>query len=100
MVSAMTPDRNKAVRELLAFYQEAGVDALVGETPVDRLAGEAPSAVPVPPAEVAQPRFEARSEARPQASTPPRTISARDLESKGRAAITPPSSDAAVMAAR
>ena len=36
----MTPDRTKAARELLAFYLEAGVDALVGETPVDHLAAE------------------------------------------------------------
>ena len=27
---------DKAMRELLAFYQEAGVDAAIGETPVDR----------------------------------------------------------------
>ena len=31
-------DHDKAARELLAFYQEAGVDALIGETPVDRFA--------------------------------------------------------------
>jgi uracil-DNA glycosylase len=37
----MTPDRDRAARELLAFYVEAGVDALVGETPVDRFAAEA-----------------------------------------------------------
>ena len=36
----MTPDRTKAARELLAFYLEAGVDALVGETSVDHLAAE------------------------------------------------------------
>jgi uracil-DNA glycosylase len=34
----MTPDRASAARELLQFYAEAGVDALVGETPADRLA--------------------------------------------------------------
>ena len=37
-IDHMTPDRTKAARELLAFYLEAGVDALVGETPVDHLA--------------------------------------------------------------
>jgi DNA polymerase len=43
----MTPDRTKAARELLAFYLEAGADALLGEEPVDRFAGgEAPSARP------------------------------------------------------
>jgi uracil-DNA glycosylase family 4 len=102
---AMTVDRNQAARELLAFYQEAGVDALVGETPVDRLAGEARSEIPAPTAEIAQPRIETRIEtrieARPGASTAPRTVLARDLEFKGRATVAPPpSSDAAVMAAR
>src|SRR6185437_3642202 len=53
MVSAKTPmrdahhlmanDRAKAARELLAFYLEAGVDALVGDAPVDRMADEVPS---------------------------------------------------------
>jgi DNA polymerase len=33
----MTPDRIAAARALLDFYAEAGVDALVGETPLDRL---------------------------------------------------------------
>lgn len=42
---AMTPDRTKAARDLLAFYMEAGVGALVGETPVNRLA-EADMAAP------------------------------------------------------
>jgi uracil-DNA glycosylase family 4 len=97
----MTVDRNQAARELLAFYQEAGVDALVGETPVDRLAGDPPSYIPAPAAEVAQPRIETRIEARPGPSTAPRTVLARDLEFKGRATVAPPpSSDAAVMAAR
>jgi hypothetical protein len=41
----MTPDRTKAARELLAFYLEAGADALLGEEPVDRFTGgeEAPA---------------------------------------------------------
>jgi DNA polymerase len=36
----MDPDRAKATCELLAFYLEAGVDGLVGETPVDRFADD------------------------------------------------------------
>ena len=36
----MTPDTDKAARELLAFYLEAGVDAPVGEEPVDRFADD------------------------------------------------------------
>jgi len=49
----MTPERALVARELLAFYAEAGVDALVGEAPIDRLAAtqvdlppEAPSTQP------------------------------------------------------
>jgi len=34
------------VRELLAFYRDAGVDALLGEAPVDRMADEAAAAPP------------------------------------------------------
>jgi uracil-DNA glycosylase family 4 len=33
---------NREARELLSFYAEAGVDALIGEEPVDRMADEAP----------------------------------------------------------
>ncbi len=39
--TAMNPAHAKAATELLAFYLEAGVDALVGEAPVDRLAAGA-----------------------------------------------------------
>jgi DNA polymerase len=92
----MNPNRYKAARELLAFYQEAGVDALVGETPVDRFA-DAPPAVSrdaraVPAAEQTRPNnsrvgFAARA--------------ATLLESTARPSHPPPSSpDAAVMAAR
>jgi len=34
----MIADRDKAARELIAFYHEAGVDAAVREEPIDRLA--------------------------------------------------------------
>jgi DNA polymerase len=39
----------KAARDLLAFYVETGVDAVLGEEPVDRFADEAPPAAPVVP---------------------------------------------------
>jgi uracil-DNA glycosylase family 4 len=98
----MTPDRDaptrsSAARELLAFYQEAGVDALVGETPVDRLAGDPPGDSSPAASEAVPPRSNPKVAAPP--AQPPRTVFARDLDSKGRA-IAPPSSDAAVMAAR
>ncbi len=86
---AMNSDRDRAARELLAFYQEAGVDALVGETPVDRFADDPPT-ITAPPAEVAPPRFDPAAPVRP-----------RGQEPAGRAgAAPPPSPDAAVMAAR
>jgi DNA polymerase len=40
----MSPDShnpNREIRELLAFYVDAGADALIGEEPVDRMADEA-----------------------------------------------------------
>jgi uracil-DNA glycosylase len=102
----MTPDRDAptkslsaslAARELLTFYQEAGVDALVGELPVDRLAGDPPGDIPAAASEAVAPRSSPQVAAPP--AQPPRTVSARDLDSKGRA-TAPPSPDAAVMAAR
>jgi uracil-DNA glycosylase family 4 len=46
----MTPEHARAARELLAFYAQAGVDALVGEEPVDRLSAAAITREPVPAA--------------------------------------------------
>ncbi|KAB2877506.1 MAG: uracil-DNA glycosylase, partial [Pseudorhodoplanes sp.] len=45
----MAASRKRAVREILAFYDEAGVDALLGEAPVNRLAAAEPRALPVEP---------------------------------------------------
>jgi uracil-DNA glycosylase family 4 len=87
----MSTERDLAARELLAFYQEAGVDALVGETPVDRLAGE--PAAPAAAAEVGGAQATSRQASRPAVApmneAPPRP-----------AAAPLPSPDAAVMAAR
>src|ERR1700722_710362 len=76
----MMPSGDKTARELLDFYLEAGVDALVGEAPVDRFAATEPAAKPPrPPQPVALPP---------------------DLEIKGRATPAPPALDEAAMAAR
>jgi uracil-DNA glycosylase family 4 len=49
----MTPDRAPTVRELLAFYLEAGVDCAVMDEPVDRMSDESAAAprdqLPSPP---------------------------------------------------
>ena len=85
-------DREGAARELLAFYREAGVDALLEETPTDRFASDRPSGVPAPRAEAARAKGEA-SNARP--------VPTRERELPGRvAAAVAVSPEAAVMAAR
>jgi len=81
----MISDRNKAARELLAFYAEAGVNATVGETANDWLAVDRAPAPPAAPAPVASPAVR-RAGATPLAATP--------------APPPPPPPDAAVMAAR
>jgi uracil-DNA glycosylase family 4 len=77
----MNPE-NKEARELLAFYLDAGVDALVGEAPVDRMADEAPA----PPAVVRA----------PAPSSPPRKAEEKTFFQTA----APPSPDVAIMAAR
>ncbi len=71
----------KTAHELLDFYLEAGVDALVGEAPVNRFAAEEPKPAPRRPDPVPMPA---------------------NLETKGRAtpAPVPVAPEAAVMAAR
>jgi uracil-DNA glycosylase family 4 len=81
----VTPDRARAARELLAFYLEAGVDALLGEAPVDRFAG----GEPVPRSE---------PERIPVARRPPHPSPASGAG--GTAVAAPPAPEAAVMAAR
>jgi len=75
---------NRNARELLDFYRDAGVDALIGEQPVDRFAdATAPAAAP-------------HRSARPAPLLP-------GLETKGRAeapVASPPAPDAAAVTAR
>ena len=70
-------------RDLLAFYIEAGVDALIGEEPIDRMADEAPAPPPVT-VRPAAPPVQLRNDA-------PRQVFQTNA---------PASPDAAVMAAR
>lgn len=111
----MSIDRAKAARELLAFYLEAGVDALLDEQPIDRMADE-----PFPSS--AQRRIDSeaetagtaatrvRADLSPERRSPPtgkvgrqpvgRSVSPASEEGTARtaAALLPP--DAATMAAR
>jgi DNA polymerase len=89
----MAIDPDPTARQLLAFYQEAGVDVLIGETPVDRLADQAP-----PAAAVAE---TAGASAAASPGGPPRPTAARVPELRERPGAAPlPSPEAAVMAAR
>ena len=83
----MTVARDQA-RELLAFYREAGVDALLEETPTDRFAGDERP----PLAEPARARAEAAKGAT-------RSLPVRE-RGVGSPIAPPPPPEAAVMAAR
>src|SRR6476646_10809434 len=84
----MTPDRNKAARELLAFYAEAGVDSAIGEQANDLLSQ------PEPPPATERPRNAA-------GTAPARAADPRLSNTPARPAVAaPPAPDAAVMAAR
>ena len=92
----MSADRNQGARELLAFYLEAGVDAVLGETAVDRFAdaAEAPARIAIGPAEPAP-----RASDPPPAHRPPldRSRPAAPFAVAAPIALSP---DTAVMAAR
>jgi uracil-DNA glycosylase len=98
---ALTP-QSKDARELLAFYLDAGVDALIGEAPVDRMADLPPAEIESPPAGVS--RGSADAAVRGPARNPSpdrRSGSVPSAEGKLRAGMTaPPSPEAAAMAAR
>jgi uracil-DNA glycosylase len=99
-IPAVTPQAKDA-RELLAFYLDAGADALIGETPVDRMAEETappPARGRVVPANDQMESREERSARRADASP-----SRLPLPGDGNSRIplaAPASPEAAVMAAR
>lgn len=88
----MTPDHARAARDLLAFYLEAGVDWVVGETPVDRFA-EADLIKPSAPAQAPESADRSAADRRAPAVL-------RQAPAAPAADLAPPSPDAAVMAAR
>jgi uracil-DNA glycosylase len=102
-LSAMNFGRETA-RELIAFYLDAGADALVGEEPVDRMADAPP---PPERATMASQAVEAAPDGRTfeQRSLAPARLRRPDAppsaDDKARApALAPVSPEAAVMAAR
>ena len=100
----MAHDRNKAARELLSFYLEAGVDALVDEAAVDRFADPSPPPQRGTTEGVALPAKVPVREETPSRDCPPAPVRPSPLPTATRSAAMPPiaptSPDAAVMAAR
>jgi DNA polymerase len=91
----MNPDRNQAARELLAFYLEAGVDAVLGETAFDRFADTAETSRR--PAS-GRPAGEAPGASDPQPGNRPALDRSRPTAPAAAPIPLPP--DSAVMAAR
>jgi DNA polymerase len=93
----MSADRNQAARELLAFYLEAGVDAVLGETAVDRFAdtAEAPTRIAI-----GRPPEEAPRDRDPRPANRPALDPFWPAAPLAAAAPIPLSPDTAVMAAR
>lgn len=93
----MTNERDRAAGELLAFYQEAGADALLGETPVNRFAE--PAARPDSASTV-----ETREPASPATPLPLGKPAVQPAQIRtaldGPGASAPPAPEAAIMAAR
>ncbi len=86
----MTATPDKAASDLLRFYAEAGVDALLGDEPVDRLAE--PVAVPV---EAVAPATDRRAPL-----VPPLGVPREPAPVKVTGLAAPPPPEEAVMAAR
>ncbi len=103
----MIADHDKAARELIAFYHEAGVDAAIGEDPVDRLAADVVAkdlaakdvapALAMPDDDAARASAPVRERAAPSRSTPPVPPASRTRAESPQAPAVP---EAAIMAAR
>jgi DNA polymerase len=89
----MIVDREKAARELIAFYHEAGVDAAIGEEPIDRLAEDRAPVLQGPDEDSPQPTTTVAVRERTPAAPP----SSRTRVEPPQAPAAP---EAAVMAAR
>ena len=84
---------NRAARELIAFYLDSGADALIGETPVDRMAETSA------PASARPDGPDARSGEK-SARIAQTDVHSSQAKAAPRATATPASPEAAVMAAR
>ncbi|HKA79520.1 MAG TPA: uracil-DNA glycosylase [Xanthobacteraceae bacterium] len=98
----MTPERAKAARDLLAFYMEAGVDAVIGEEPTNWFAERDAATQPAARAE-AGPSATPTARMAPRGERPPTALarpSAAKATSDAGGLTPPPSPDVAIVAAR
>ena len=96
----MTPDRTRAALELLAYYLEAGVDAAIGETPVDRFAEPAPLRESGRPAGESNTTAGETRRRGDDSARPSVTLVREGSPPLPGTAVAPPSPDTAIMAAR
>ncbi len=89
---------SRAAREILRFYLAAGVDALLGEEPVDRMAGDLPAKAGAPDSQTHRAASGEANIARRGAATDRGRRSAAASAAAGGPAPPPP--DVAIMAAR
>ncbi|HEX4239068.1 MAG TPA: uracil-DNA glycosylase [Xanthobacteraceae bacterium] len=89
--------RPKAARELIAFYLDAGVDALLGEEPVNRMADDVAAARPGAAASAAEEEKTAR---RVRSESPLPIAGSQAAPQRPASAAAPVSPETAVMAAR
>jgi uracil-DNA glycosylase family 4 len=89
--------RPKAARELIAFYLDAGVDALLGEEPVNRMADDVAAALSGAGRSAAA---EDKAARRLRSESPQPIASSQAAPQRPAGAAAPVSPDAAVMAAR
>jgi uracil-DNA glycosylase len=84
----MMPSGDKSTRNLLDFYRDAGVDALIGEEPVNRLADAPAAAAPVRVRPAMPLGLETRARANPPPAQPPSpdeaALSAREAAKSAR----------------
>lgn len=91
-ITTLMPLDPRSARALIAFYRDAGVDALLGEAPTDRFAD---AVAPAPSA----PKHPASPPASP--APPPKRLASSEMPTAAPSvAAAPPSPEAAVMAAR
>ena len=86
----MIADRDKAARELIAFYHEAGVDAVIGEEAIDRLAEDRAQSLQGPAEDAPRPAAPLASRDRTPVAPPSGRTRVEPPQAPARARAPPP----------